>query len=88
MMRGLFLCFAFSSILNVFFVLGGSPVVATQGALGKMNIGYGGYFGLAKNTLGECAATAFLLSLHEMLYPGHRRALGAIVLVVATLLLF
>ena len=50
--------------------------------------GYGGYFGLAKNTLGECAATAFLLSLHEMLYPGHRRALGAIVLVVATLLLF
>src|SRR5262249_54281236 len=27
MMRGLFLVFAFASILNVFFVLGGSPVV-------------------------------------------------------------
>ena len=28
MMRGLFLCFAFASILNVFFVLGQNPVIA------------------------------------------------------------
>jgi O-antigen ligase len=87
MMRGLFLCFAFASILNVLFVLGGSPEVATYGAAGKVNIGYTGYF-LGKNYLGECAATALLLAFHEMLYPGSRRALGAIVAFVAILLIF
>jgi O-antigen ligase len=87
MMRGLFLCFAFASILNVFFVLGGSPIVMSVDWLGRANAGYGGYFG-GKNSLGECAAVAFLLSLHEMAYPGLRRALGAIVVVVATSLLF
>jgi hypothetical protein len=34
MMRGLFLCFAFASILNMFFVLGRPPTP----------IGYSGYF--------------------------------------------
>jgi O-antigen ligase len=87
MMRGLFLCFAFASILNVFFVLGGSPVIMSQDWLGRANAGYAGYFG-GKNYLGECAAVALLLSLHEMAHPGYRRALGAIVVVVATLLLF
>jgi exopolysaccharide production protein ExoQ len=86
MMRGLFLCFAFASILNVFFVLGGSATIATYGSR-VVNIGYQGYF-LGKNYLGECAAIAFLLSLHEMLYPGRRRALGIIVVVIATLLVF
>ena len=43
---------------------------------------------MGKNYLGEFAAVAFLLSLHEMLYPGLRRALGIIVVVIATLLLF
>ena len=81
MMRGLFLCFAFASILNVFFVLGNPP---------SMVMGYNGYPGYftGKNYLGECAAVAIFLSLHEMLYPGLRRALGIIVVVIATSLLF
>ena len=49
--------------------------------------GYPGYF-LGKNYLGEFSAIALLLSLHEMLYPGLRRALGIIVVVIATSLLF
>ena len=87
MMRGLFLCFALSSILNVFFIFDGSQVVVDYGSMGKVSIGYPGYF-LGKNYLGECAAVAIFLSVHEMLYPGLRRTLGAIVIVIATLLLF
>jgi O-antigen ligase len=49
--------------------------------------GYPGYF-MGKNYLGEFSAAAFLLSLHEILYHGLRRALGIIVLVVTTSLLF
>jgi O-antigen ligase len=86
MMRGLFLCFAFASILNVFFVLNGLPEIITYGLM-EVEIGYPGYFH-GKNYLGECAGIAFLLSLHEMLYPGLRRALGIVVVVIATLLLF
>ena len=86
MMRGLFLCFAFALILNVFFVLGGSPTIVMYGSK-LVNIGYQGYFE-GKNYLGECAAVAFLLSFHEMLYPGWRRALGIIVVVIAILLVF
>jgi len=82
MMRGLFLCFAFASILNVFFVLDGRPQI-----VGNVNIGYPGYFA-GKNYLGECEGIALLLSLHEMFYPGLRRALGIIVVVIATVLLF
>ena len=81
LMRGLFLCFAFASILNVFFVLGNPPSIV------MMYGGYPGYF-LGKNYLGEFSAIALLLSLHEMLYPGLRRALGIIVVVIATSLLF
>jgi O-antigen ligase len=80
MMRGLFLCFALGSILNVFFVLGNPPSIVT------MYDGYPGYF-TGKNYLGEFSAIAFLLSLHEMLYPGLRRALGIIVVVIAASLL-
>jgi exopolysaccharide production protein ExoQ len=76
MMRGLFLCFTFASILNVFFVIGRPPT----------NIGYSGYF-WGKNELGELAAITFILSLHETLYPGLRRALGIILMVIATFLL-
>jgi exopolysaccharide production protein ExoQ len=86
MMRGLFLCFAFASILNVFFVLGGSVTIVPYRSM-VVNIGYQGYF-LGKNYLGECAAVAFLLSFDEMLYPSRRRALGIIVVVIATLLVF
>jgi len=85
MMRGLFLCFAFASILNLFFV-SAPPLIVAYGNK-EVNIGYPGYF-TGKNLLGECAVIAFLLSLHEMLYPGLRRALGIIVIIVATLLLF
>jgi O-antigen ligase len=86
MMRGLFLCFAFASILNVFFVLGGAAIIVRYGA-GLVNIGSPGYFP-GKNYLGECAAVAFFLSLREILYPGLRRALGIIVVVIAALLVF
>jgi O-antigen ligase len=87
MMRCLFLCFAFASILNVFFVLGGSPIIATYGSMGKVSIGYAGYFGF-KNYLGECAALTLLLSLHEVFYPGFRRVFGVIVAVIAASLIF
>ena len=81
MMRGLFLVFTFASILNVLFVPFNSPSVV-------MTLkGYPGYF-TGKNTLGEFAAIALLLALHEMLYPGLRRALGVIAVVIATSLVF
>jgi exopolysaccharide production protein ExoQ len=80
-MRGLFLCFAFGAFLNIFFVLGNPP--SSVAAFG----GYPGYF-FGKNYLGEFAAVGFLLSLHEILHRGLRRALGIIVLVVAASLLF
>jgi hypothetical protein len=77
----LLLCFAFGSILNIFFVLGNDPSIVTGYK------GYPGYF-LGKNYLGEFSAIAFLLSLHEMLYPRLRRVLGIIFVVIATSLLF
>ena len=83
MMRGVFLCFAFASILNVFFVLNQDPIYLANE---NVNIGYPGYFTF-KGTLGQCAAMAFLLSLYEILYPGGRRALGIIVIVVAIYLM-
>jgi exopolysaccharide production protein ExoQ len=82
MMRTLFLCFAFASILNVFFVLGRTPSAANN-----ENFGYTGLFA-DKNSMGQSAAIACLLALHEMFYPGRRRALSIIVVVVATILLF
>jgi exopolysaccharide production protein ExoQ len=81
MMRGVFLCFAFASILNIVFVLSNPP------SLVKALNGYPGYF-TGKNLLGEFAAAAFLLALHEMLYSGLRRALGIVVGIIATILLF
>src|SRR5258708_18110648 len=81
MMRGLFLCFALAAILNVFFVFGNAP------SLVAILKGYPGYF-TGKNLLGEFAAIAFLLSLHEVLYPGLRRALGIITVITDALLLF
>ncbi len=86
-MRILFISFALASILNFFFVLGGSPQFATYGSLGKVNIGYPGYFA-GKNYLGECGAITVLLSIHEMRYHGFRRASAIVVLVIATLLIF
>jgi exopolysaccharide production protein ExoQ len=90
MMRGLFLCFAFALILNFFFVLNGNENVgsfsSTHGSV-LVKIGYPGYFG-QKNYLGQCAAVAFLLSFHEMRYPGWRRALSIICVAIAILLVY
>ena len=87
MMRGLFLCFAFASILNIFFVLGGGEIQVINLHMMLEKIGYPGYFP-GKNYLGECAALAILLSLHEMLYPGLRRALGIIVVIIGIVLVY
>jgi exopolysaccharide production protein ExoQ len=82
LMRGLFLCFAIASILNLLFILFGRPPIDTKFA----TWGYPGYFA-GKNYLGEFATAAILLSLHEMLYPGHRRISGIFIAVIATSLL-
>jgi exopolysaccharide production protein ExoQ len=81
-MRSLFLCFAFGSILNVLFL----PVSQQLDYMG-MPRGYMGYLA-GKNALGQFAAIAFLLALHEMLYRGLRRALGIIIVVIAIILLW
>jgi exopolysaccharide production protein ExoQ len=81
MMRGLFLCFAFALIVNVAFVLDQTPII-----IENVSIGYPGYFSF-KGLLGECSAIALLLSLHEMLYPGWRRAFGIIAIGIAICLL-
>jgi exopolysaccharide production protein ExoQ len=85
-MRGLFLCFAFSLMLNLLFVLGGSVTIAQYGSR-AVDIGYEGYF-LGKNYLGECAVLALLLALDETRHRGWRRAFGTIVVVIAILLTF
>src|SRR5215469_3897913 len=84
MMRGLFLCFAFALILNVFFVIGG-PVDTVN--CSASNLCYQGYFD-GKNYLGECAAVAFLLALHEIFHRGWRRTLAVIVVGIAIILVF
>jgi exopolysaccharide production protein ExoQ len=85
-MRGVFLCFACAVIVNALLIPGGRETTAMYGST-QVEIGYPGYFSF-KGLLGECAAIAFLLSLHEMLYPGGRRALGIIIAVIAIVLLF
>ncbi len=85
-MRGVFLCFALALIVNMFFILNGSSDIEMDN-FKLVNIGYRGYFA-TKNPLGECAAAAFLLSFHETLQRGWRRALGAIILFMAVLVVF
>jgi exopolysaccharide production protein ExoQ len=90
MMRGLFLCLAFACVLNIPFVLNQEPIIYQGWELGRRIdeiIGYPGYFSF-KGILGECAAVAFLLSLHELLHSGWRRALSIIVIVVALWLVY
>jgi len=82
-MRGVFLCFASASIINVFFVLNEPPMYYDTGEI----LGYPGYFSF-KGILGECAAITLLLSLYEMLHPGSRRVIGIIVAAVAVSLIF
>jgi exopolysaccharide production protein ExoQ len=73
MTLGLFLCFAFAVILNVYFVLNQTPIM-----LEGQSIGYPGYFSF-KGILGECAAMALLLSFYQMLHKGWRRTLAMVV---------
>ena len=73
LMRGMFLCFAASVILNIF--------VGHQAP-----DGYSGFL-RGKNELGEISGIAVLLAVHETLYPGLRRVFGIAVMVTATLLL-
>jgi O-antigen ligase len=81
LIRGMFMCFALAAILNIFFVLD------TPASNFKLFDGYVGYF-KGKNYLGEFAAIAFLLALHETLYPGFRRASGIVITAIAVVLLF
>ena len=83
-MRGVYLCFVLSLILNLLYVVSGSVTIAQYGSK-AVDIGYEGYF-LGKNYLGECAVVALLLALHEMRHRGWRRALGIVVVSVAILL--
>ena len=86
-LRGVYLCFLFALLLNMLFVWQGSATMASNGQ-GLVNIGYQGYF-LQKNALGECAAAAYLLALRELFQRGWgRRALAAMVVVIAVLLVF
>jgi len=77
MMRGVFLVFLLALIVNLFFVLDQKPMILENG-----RIGYAGYFTF-KGVLGECAAFALMLSFHEILYPGWRRAFGIIAIGIA-----
>ena len=82
LMRGLFLCFALATMLNVVFVVGGYETIAD-----KIAIGYSGYFE-GKNYLGQCGAIALLLALHELLYPGLRRMAGVALVVASIVIMF
>jgi exopolysaccharide production protein ExoQ len=83
--RGLFFCFALALVLNLFFVFNGA---ATIGHIGdaRVDLGSPGYFSF-KNYLGECAAIAFLLSVHESFHPGSRRVLGLLCVVMSIYLI-
>jgi O-antigen ligase len=81
LMRGLFLAFAVGAVLNFIIVIDGPPRIV-DGVFY-----YQGYF-TDKNALGEYASIAVFLALHEMLYPGLRRALGVVVVTISALLLF
>lgn len=81
LMRGVFLCFALVIVLNVLFVLNQTPMIALDGRQGYIG------FLESKGALGECAAIALLLALHEVLFPGWRRVFGIIVIGLAIYLL-
>jgi exopolysaccharide production protein ExoQ len=82
-LRGVFLCFALASFINIYFVLNQPAQYYEDGTI----LGYSGYFSF-KGILGECAAITFMLSLREMLYPGYRRVVGIIAASIALFLIF
>ena len=79
MMRVLFYCFALGAILN--------GVVIASGLEKYAVAGHEGYLA-GKNALGLFGAIALLLALHELLYPGRRRTIGVIAVVLATSLIY
>jgi exopolysaccharide production protein ExoQ len=81
LIRGLFLCFALAAILNLVAVFTRPPI-----DIKFATWGYPGYFS-GKNYLGQFATLALLLSLHEALHPGRRRAFGIIIGIVSVALL-
>jgi exopolysaccharide production protein ExoQ len=85
-MRGIFLCFALAAVVNACLIPGDYVTTAKYGSV-LTDIGYQGYF-TEKNSLGEFAAGAVLLSIHELLYPGRRRVIGTIISVIAVTLLY
>ncbi|MGJ4949758.1 O-antigen ligase family protein [Bradyrhizobium sp. HKCCYLS20291] len=85
-LRGMFACFAVGVILNVLLIPGGYASYALYGAQ-LVDIGYQGYFS-GKNLLGEFAAAALLLAIHELRYAGHRRVLAIVVACGAVTLIF
>jgi exopolysaccharide production protein ExoQ len=78
-MRGLFLCFLLGLILNALVL---QPQIMPNGS-----IGYQGYVA-GKNGLGQFAAIALLLAVYEALYPGPKRVLGIVAIIIAASLLF
>jgi exopolysaccharide production protein ExoQ len=78
-MHGMFLCFAFALIVNVYAVLNQEPMDI---GIGTPRLCYSGIYTF-KGILGECAAIALLFSLHEILYSGWRRIFGVIVIGIA-----
>ena len=64
--RGVFFCFVFGSILNAVLILGG---YSTELMANTDDAGYSGYL-TDKNSLGQFAAFAILLSLYEIFHPG------------------
>jgi exopolysaccharide production protein ExoQ len=82
LMRGLFLCLAIAAFLNVFFLFGGYQTIADHVA-----IGYSGYM-QSKNYLGEFAALALVVSLHEIVRGWKRTVFGVLVAFASVVLLF
>jgi exopolysaccharide production protein ExoQ len=64
-------------------ILGG---YSTESMADGLKIGYPGYFSF-KGELGEFASFAFLLSIYESFYPGWRRVVGLIVVVISIYLI-
>jgi O-antigen ligase len=81
LIRGLFLCFAIAAFLNLIAVFTRPPIEVKFATWG-----YPGYFS-GKNYLGEFATLALLLSIHEVVHSGMRRAFGIVVAIISIALL-
>ena len=80
LLRSAFICYAIGAVLNVYFVFQNPVSIVLQ-----LN-GHPGYF-TGKNYLGEFAAAALILALHEICYTGRRRVVGFIISITAIMLL-